>query len=172
MEIQYFESSEAQNGKYFFALFRTVICVFFSLLLGGCFSPPIMVAAHQGDTSSVRALLANGADVNTIDRGFTPLLASLQSGRLETARLLIEAGADVKVKNSEGMAALAFAAHGGYVDVVRSLIERGAELNVTTREGWTPLMLASIMNRDAVVDLLIEREGPLSMPGIGLDEPQ
>jgi len=61
-------------------------------------SPPLMRAAFEGDTSRVRALLQQGEDVNQTDRGWTPLLVAVHQSRIETARLLIEKGADVQAR--------------------------------------------------------------------------
>ena len=47
----------------------------------GCGAPPIMVAGYNGETDKVRRLLKLGADVNTFERGFTPLITSLQVGK-------------------------------------------------------------------------------------------
>jgi ankyrin repeat protein len=77
------------TGRWFFLL-----SVMLPLLVAsGCGSPAIMRAAACGNTAEVRSFLQEGADVNTVHRGWTPLLVALQWHRSETARLLIESGA-------------------------------------------------------------------------------
>jgi ankyrin repeat protein len=66
------------------------------------------VIAHHGEV--VRVLLAAGADVNAVDRfGYTPLLyaATIDFGDAETAKALLQAGANPNVPNKEGKTALA-----------------------------------------------------------------
>ncbi|HET7786894.1 MAG TPA: ankyrin repeat domain-containing protein [Myxococcales bacterium] len=72
--------------------------------------------------------------VNPTDRGWTPLLAAVQGSRLETARLLIERGADVRAQNPMGYTALEFAAHGGHLEICKMLVERGALIDVADHE--------------------------------------
>jgi ankyrin repeat protein len=61
---------------------------------GGSVSP--REAALLGDDDAIRAAVASGADVNTVDAsGYTVLHLAASNGRLSTVGLLIEAGADV-----------------------------------------------------------------------------
>ena len=56
---------------------------------------PMFVAAGQGNTTSVRALAAAGADCDRGLRveGYCPLYAAAQEGHLQTVRALVQAGA-------------------------------------------------------------------------------
>jgi len=87
----------------------------------------IHLAAMEGHTEVVRALLAGGADVDRQQEGLgaTALLQALGRYDSETARLLIEAGADVTLA-SRGMAPLQRAAQNRMLPVLELLIERGA----------------------------------------------
>src|SRR5207237_9033821 len=93
----------------------------------------LMWAVAEGHSEIVRLLLAKGADVGarTPARrgriavsgqfasgecclpnyvgGFTPLLFAAQQGRIETARLLLEAGAKVNETAADGSSALVLA---------------------------------------------------------------
>jgi ankyrin repeat protein len=64
-------------------------------------------AAHKGDLSRIRALLAAGADVNskTEDRGATALTYASSAGQVEVVRALIDAGATLNAKENNGMTA-------------------------------------------------------------------
>lgn len=54
----------------------------------------------------MRVLIERGADVNArCSSGWTPLMRACNAGDLESARLLMEAGADPTVKNLEGYTA-------------------------------------------------------------------
>jgi hypothetical protein len=56
---------------------------------------------------------------------------------------LIEAGADVSAKTSNGWTPLHLAACVGYTDVARQLLEAGADVNAKDNDGWTPLHLVN-----------------------------
>ena len=104
---------------------------------------PLHTAARKGRTSIIPLLLANGADVNASDTvlGDTPLhyavWTKMDSKRqLATAKLLIEAGADVNKQNSSGETPLFLAST---PEAARFLIAHGAEVNVRDEGGMTPL---------------------------------
>src|ERR1700674_5415018 len=125
-----------------------------------CTYPPLMRAAAEGDTSRVSSLIQQGENVNQADRGFTPLLAATQLGRIETARLLIEKGADVHARDPAGHTALEFAAHGGHLELCKMLVDRGAQLDAADEVGATPLEVASVMNRADVAAYLLDHGAP------------
>lgn len=112
---------------------------------------PLLRAAKAGDVAAVKLLLAAGAkvDLPTVN-GVTPLLAATgvassvldTRGRyktepqaLETARLLLEAGADVRARDRSGATALHGAANWGYNSVILALAERGADLSAKDARG-------------------------------------
>lgn len=70
--------------------------------------PPIHIAARHASASIVELLLEAGAGVGAIDyvdaNGWTPLLGSLHSGRLENAVLLVRYGASLKQSTIRGNA--------------------------------------------------------------------
>lgn len=60
---------------------------------------PIHHAARNGDTSIVRLLIEQGADVNVVtEHGHTVLYCAGGHGHLETLQLLLESGADCDVR--------------------------------------------------------------------------
>jgi hypothetical protein len=64
---------------------------------------PLMSAAYYGHTAAVDALLAAGADVHRADNvGDTALHDASTCGRLDAARVLLEAGAKADVRNKWG----------------------------------------------------------------------
>ena len=101
----------------------------------------IWSAAAGGDIEALNMHLADGADVNAMDRtfGVTPLSSAALLGQLETAELLIKNGADANQKNRDGGTALHGAAFLGHADTARLLIENGADVNAENYEGDTPL---------------------------------
>ena len=79
--------------------------------------------------------------------GYTPLLFAARHGELDSARLLLAAGADVNDVAPEGTSALVVAAHGGHGALATFLLEQGADPNAAGA-GYTALH-AAILRGDA-----------------------
>ena len=57
----------------------------------------LLRAAKHGNARNVRLMLTRGSDVNAADEtGVTALMHSANSGHLESAQALLEAGADAE----------------------------------------------------------------------------
>ncbi|MGA2882123.1 MAG: ankyrin repeat domain-containing protein [Bryobacteraceae bacterium] len=84
------------------------------------------------------------------DRGFqdatpgetTALLYAARDGRIEIARMLIAAHADVNQPEANGVGPLLMAITNNHVDVARLLLDHGTEANATDWWGRTPLWAA------------------------------
>lgn len=64
---------------------------------------PLHIAAFSGNDEIVRYLIAHGALLDALDKKEgTPLHAAIRKGHLTTVEILLEAGADVKRRTSEG----------------------------------------------------------------------
>ena len=74
--------------------------------------------------------------------GMTPLLYAARDGRLETARMLVAAGAELELGDGNGIRPLLMAALNGQIDVARFLAERGANVNADDFWGRSPLWAA------------------------------
>jgi ankyrin repeat protein len=81
------------------------------------------------DPEKVRRLLARRANVHRAsDSGRTALLVAAAIPRsVETLRLLLDAGADLKAQDRAGATALALAVRSADIDVVRLLVGRGLD---------------------------------------------
>ena len=122
-------------------------------------------SVRVGDELALELLLKCPRDPNVIDhRGFTALHHAAMSGRLEPARLLLEAGAELEARNTsmdatpvQGMVPLHFAALRGHLDVVRVLVEAGAEKDQTAvGGGLTPIEFATSQGHLDIVRFLVE----------------
>jgi ankyrin repeat protein len=83
--------------------------------------------------------LAN-ARSETDPRGTYPLHAAAEAGQEGAARLLLEYGADVSLRDLENDSiALGWAAFFGRPEVVRVLLGAGSEINQRNKHGLTPL---------------------------------
>jgi ankyrin repeat protein len=110
---------------------------------------PLMTAACFDNLAGLRALLANGADVNakTGDgRSCMMIASSLGPGHFNRDRIvaaLLKAGATVDAKDNAGRTALMFASRGYALGVVTLLLQAGADVTaVTPLAGITSLMFA------------------------------
>ena len=132
----------------------------------------LMWAASEQHTAAVKLLLDHGADVNARSnfvaaangRGFegrtpavpkaeqkveefasgwlTPLMFAAREGDLESARLLVNAGANVNAIAGDGKDALGLAIFNGNYDFASVLIDSKSDVNHADTQGFTPLFWA------------------------------
>jgi hypothetical protein len=98
-------------------------------------------AAVSGNVEAVRQHIAAGTDLNkrNPEGGATALIAAASFGQNGTTSLLIEAGADLEVKNNEGSTALHTAAFLCREKIVKVLLAKGADRNARNNAGSTAL---------------------------------
>jgi ankyrin len=94
--------------------------------------------------------------------GGTPLLFAARSGDLESARLLVAAGANVNDTQADGNTALVVAAHSGSGSVAAFLLDKGADVNAAPL-GYSALHAAVLRGT------LADRGVKTSDPGAGLN---
>lgn len=106
-------------------------------------SPPtsLVQAIRQRDPGSIERLIAEGADLNAEDAefGVTMLGWAALLGDEDTARLLIEKGADVQGRTRDGSSALHAAMYLGHPAVVQLLLSHGADPEAQNNRGERPL---------------------------------
>jgi len=114
-------------------------------------------AARKQDPPAVRALLAQRVDVNArASDGSTALLWLAHWNDLDTANLLLGAGADANTANDFRMTPLSEACTNGNSALVRSLLKSGANPNTAVATGETPLMTCAKTGSADAVRMLIE----------------
>jgi ankyrin repeat protein len=129
---------------------------------------PLMRAARAGDTAAIRLLLDAGADAKrTTKDGNTALMFAAGVGyrdkntrgaerdALESVKIFVSAGFDVRQRNSREETALHGAADRGADTIVQYLVDHGAELNVKTKQGFTPLDVA--MGKSSLLQLPVPK---------------
>lgn len=131
----------------------------------GMTSTVLFIACSMDGYEKVASLLVSrGAELNFAgDDGRTPLMWAAGNS-LETTKLLLEHGADIKATAVDGMNAVIQATFGILsksvtTDVIDVLLEHGADINgaLTGKEapGWTALLFASVNGNKDLVNYLI-----------------
>lgn len=117
--------------------------------------PALRSAAASGTADEIRALIAQGADVEAAD-DLTPLMVAAAAGRTENTLALVGAGAALDAVCFEhGMTALVHAVSGGHSGAVDALLEAGADPDIPTDTGRTALMEAVVHGNVNIVRTLL-----------------
>jgi ankyrin repeat protein len=95
--------------------------------------------------------------------GFTALLFAAQQGDVETARVLLDGGANVNDAAANGASALVVAVHSGHPKLARLLLDRGADPNAAGA-GYTALHAAILRGDRDSADALLARGANPNMP--------
>ena len=124
----------------------------------GVDAPSIVEAARAQDVDAVRALLAEGVDVDAAQPdGATALHWAAYRNDPEVAALLLDAGADVDAANELGATPVWLAADNGSAAMVARLLDAGADPDIALLNGETPVMTASRTGNADAVRLLAAR---------------
>ena len=116
--------------------------------------------AKNGFTTSVKRLLSiRNINVNMKDdwTGWTPLNWAALKGHVEIARLLLQNGAEVNVRDSLDRTPLHYAALFGHVDILHLLVENGADLEAQNNPGERALHIAARYCNLPIIQELISR---------------
>lgn len=106
---------------------------------------PLYRAVQIGRLEFVKFFLRRGHSVSTADaRGGDLLGAAVESGNLEIAEILLQAGAfNIGATSSRGVPVLHIAAEGGHVRLIDLMLrQKTVEVRVTNSQGLTALMVA------------------------------
>ena len=137
----------------------------------------LMWAVAQQHADVVKVLISHGADLHARSKiwyqlentagntnptgnyrmahgGSTPLIFVARNGDIETARVLIEAGSDVKDTEASGASALVIAAHSDHGPLAEFLLDQGADPN-TAEAGYTALHAAVLRSQIDLVKALL-----------------
>jgi hypothetical protein len=107
----------------------------------------MVMSAVQGKTEAVELFLAAGVPIDsTTADGRTALLSALMYGRFDLARILVDAGADVNLADSNNATPLFYAASNcNATDLVTALLAAGADPTQATHGNTTAAEMAAAM---------------------------
>src|SRR6185295_1452234 len=95
-------------------------------------------AAAEADQDDDAPALTQGAT-----GGLTPLVFAARQNDLESAKILLAAGADINGTSSYGWTPLLTATKNGFYRFATYFIDHGADVNLANKGGWTPIYLAT-----------------------------
>ena len=105
-------------------------------ILGQMAKFDIGAAIALGDLDSILSHIEEGADVNALIEGTSPLLIATIQGRTDIVSALIKAGAEVDAQNlASGATALLAAAFLGFTEVAEVLINAEADPSIADYQG-------------------------------------
>ncbi|MCE1246242.1 MAG: ankyrin repeat domain-containing protein [Firmicutes bacterium] len=119
---------------------------------------PLHIAAETGNIPILRYLISKGAKVNPVFNigGESPLSLALENNRDEAALFLMMKGADIRVKNHDGVSIIHKAAGlncRGAVKIMQALIDTGVCVNTVDNQEFTPVFY---VRRLDVAELLVK----------------
>ncbi|MDO1511642.1 ankyrin repeat domain-containing protein [Maribacter confluentis] len=127
----------------------------------------IQTAILSNNLEAVKQHISAGTDLNIKDpmTGATPLITAASFGKNKIAQLLIDAGADLTVKNNDGATALHTAAFFCRVEVVQSLIDAKADKTAKNNFGMTPResVMGPFAEIKPIYEMLQQQLGPIGL---------
>ncbi|KAH8747039.1 ankyrin repeat-containing domain protein [Diaporthe sp. PMI_573] len=115
------------------------------------------LAAKAGFTVIVTDLLKYGFNVNATFNQSFPLHTAIEQAYTDTAKLLLEQGADPNARDAQHKTALHLACNLGLEPVVQLLLDKGADVNATDVLLSTPLHQSVNSRQSAVVTKLLKQ---------------
>jgi uncharacterized protein len=154
-------AAEIKAGANAFYGKRTAVTVTEIVLQG---ATPLVLAAEVNNLDVIKALVEAEADPNIpTESGTTALIMASGAGTdvqrarelperamvVQTAKYLVEHGADVNVAGQFGWTALHAAAYQGLNDDIEYLVSKGAKIDQMDKFGQTPLSISmSVLTKD------------------------
>jgi ankyrin repeat protein len=154
-------AEEIRNGNVQTYEKRSAVTVTEIILQG---ATPLFLAAEVNNLDVIKALVEAGADpLIPTERGTTPLIIAAGAGTdvqrerapeerataVETAKFLVEHGADVNAAGQYGWTALHAAAYQGMNDLIAYLVSKGAKIDQKDEFGQTALSISlSVLTKD------------------------
>lgn len=127
----------------------------------------IQSAILSDNIEAVKQHIKAGTDLNKKDAmsGSTPLITAASFGKNKIAQVLIDAGADLTVKNNDGATALHTAAFFCRVEVVQSLIDAKVDKTIKNNFGMTPResVMGPFEEIKPIYEMLQQQLGPIGL---------
>ena len=108
--------------------------------------------------ATLQAIISHGADVNAVNNnGETALMKACKVGDTETLNVLLNAEADINIKNTMGCTLIHHAVlRGCSRATLQAIINHGADVNATEKNNMTALMIACIQKNEEPINVLLK----------------
>jgi hypothetical protein len=119
--------------------------------------PLICLAARGKHRAVAEILLARGAqvDLQSEDRGYSPLMDAAQAGSAELVRLFLDSGANTALASKDGQTALVVAVGRNDIEVARLLVAGGADPDFADKLGLSARKYAALFKNPDMLSLLV-----------------
>jgi len=100
----------------------------------------IHTAVVTDNLAALKQHIAAGSNINEKDPfgGSSPLISAALFGKMEAAKILIDAGADINFTNNDGSTALHTSAFFCRPEIVKMLLDKHADKTIKNKYGSTP----------------------------------
>jgi len=114
-------------------------------------------AVIQQNMYAVRSLLTKNIDIINLqgDKGFTAIHLAAGLGNFDIFKLLLDYGANIRIRDTQGAYCVHFAAGGGDIRVIELLLEKAFDILLCDNDGYTVLHYASRRGQVAAMQRLI-----------------
>jgi ankyrin repeat protein len=125
----------------------------------------IHAAVLTGNLEAVKQHIEAGTDINQKEAmsGSTPLMSAATFNKTEIAKALINANADLTIKNNDGGTVLHTAAFFGRIEIVQLLMDAKADKTVRNSFGATPreIVMTDFAQMKPIYEMLIQQLKPM-----------
>jgi ankyrin repeat protein len=122
---------------------------------------PLMFSASNCQYDAIEFLMKNGANPNFHEHGYSVLMSACacvkqtQDICLKCIQLLLDSGANVNMRQHNGMTPLMIACKEGSEKIVEELIKRNADINAQDVMGWTPLIWSVHHSKHGEMEIIL-----------------
>ena len=148
---------------------------------------PLCRAAALGEKKILKLLVAANADLDAaprrdpdkkisdvcaqvVDAGFAALHWSARENKMESAQLLVDAGATVDVRATDDVTPFMLACKSGHHDCAKLLHRAGADVEAANVRGGSAMVVACVMGEAETVRLLLSMRADPDAVTVALDD--
>jgi len=127
----------------------------------------IQSAVISGNLKAIKQHIKAKSNLNEKEAmsGSTPLISAATFGKNDIAKALIDAGADLSLKNNDGSTALHTAAFFGRIEIVKMLIDAKADKTIRNNFGATAreTVISDFSQMKPIYKMLKQQLGPMGL---------